>query len=281
MSNFTYINKTYCNKIDAKTSVDDRGYQFGDAVYEVIYYRNKKFLDLESHLKRLRNSLKSINISFSISDKSIVLIIKNLIKMNRIFFGSIYIQVSRGIAERDHNFFKLKINPVLLITTKKFKNDFLFRVNPINVITTLDNRWANPDIKTIQLLPNVLAKSLAYENNATEAIFIDNQGYITEGASSNVWMINHENTLITRKLDGHILPGITRQTVLDCANANNINVVEKKFKLKDLISAKEVFITSASSFVTPVKKIDNLEINNGIQSNFSNKLRKMYMNLFD
>ena len=280
MPNYAYVDKKYCNKIFAKTFIDDRGYQFGDSVYEVIIYRNGVFLDLMGHIKRLRNSIKRLDFKLRMSNKSLFIIIKYLVKINKINFGSIYIQISRGISERDHSYHNMKLNPVLIITTKKFKNDFEDLIKGINVILVKDTRWSHPDIKTVQLLPNVLAKTYAKNQLADEAIFVDKNDFITEGSSSNVWILTHGNILITRSLDGSILPGITRNTIFECAKKNKLSVKEKKFKVKELINAKEVFITSASSFVTPVNKVDNSIINNGSEKTFSNQLRKTYLNLY-
>ena len=278
MPNLAYINGSYCNKNLAKTFIDDRGYQFGDAVYEVFVYRDGKFLDYIGHIKRLKNSLKSLDIRFKMSDKSLLIIIKHLLRINKVRFGLIYIQISRGIANRDHSFYKSKLFPVLVITVKRFKNDFQQSIEAINTITLKDTRWSNANIKTIQLLPNALAKTKAKSKNADEAIFVDYSDYITEGASSNVWILTHKNILKTRNLDGSILPGITRNTILKCAKKNKISVREEKFKIDDLYNAKEVFITSASSFVTPVKKVNETLINNGITGYFANKLRIEYFN---
>ena len=201
--------------------------------------------------------------------------------MNRIKFGSIYIQVSRGVFDRDHNFNDMNLNPVLVIVTKNNKNDYLPIIEGINVITVNDNRWGSPDIKTTQLLPNVLAKTKAKRSNADEAIFIDHEGFVTEGSSSNVWILNNENQLLTRNLDGSILPGITRKTIFECAKLNQIKIIEKKFKLNELINAKEIFISSASSFVTPVNKVDKKYISNGKVGEFSKQLRKTYFEMFE
>ena len=189
MPNLAYVNGSYCNKNLAKTFIDDRGYQFGDAVYEVLVYRDGKFLDYIGHIKRLKNSLQSLDIKFEMSDKSMLIIIKHLLRINKVRFGLIYIQISRGIANRDHSFYKSKLFPVLVITVKRFKNDFQQSIEPINTITLKDTRWSNANIKTTQLLPNALAKTKAKSKNADEAIFVDNLDYITEGASSNVWIL--------------------------------------------------------------------------------------------
>ncbi len=274
-----YVNNKFCSLDKAQISVNDRGYQFGDAVYEVIFYKNGKFLDLEGHLKRLRKSMFRIDFELKFSDSAIITIIKRLIAENNIKHGSIYIQVSRGEYSRDHSYFKMPLKPILVIITKKIKEDFKTIIPGIKVYTTLDTRWDNPDIKTTQLLPNVLAKTRGIKNGFGEALFIDKKCYITEGSSSNFWILNKNNVLITRSLDGKILAGITRDSILNCAKNKNIKVKEKKISLDDIKDCKEAFITSASSFVTPVIQVDNIKINNGKVGEFSNLLRKTYLEL--
>ena len=191
MANISYVNGLYCNIQDAKININDRGYHFGDAVYEVILYNKGIFYDYDGHIKRLFNSLKLINIKFHLSDQQLKIIIKNLFRLNRVNFGSIYIQVSRGIADRNHSYFNLHSKPVLTMIVSKKKNNICEDIKGVKAITLVDNRWSRPDIKTTQLLPNVLAKTFANEKNAYEGIFIDNEGYITEGSSCNIWIINN------------------------------------------------------------------------------------------
>ena len=279
MPNITYIDGKYLNHEDSKIHVNDRGYHFGDAVYEVIVFNKNIFYDYDGHIQRLFKSLKSLEIKFSLSSSSLKIIINNLIRLNKAIIGSVYIQVSRGVAERNHSSHGLNIKPILtIILTKKsnIEND----LNGVKAITLNDNRWSRPDIKTTQLLPNVLAKTLANKNNAYESIFIDDEGYVTEGSSSNIWVLNKENQLITRNLDGKILSGITRNSISLFAKKNNITVVEKKFTQIELYNAKEVFLTSASSFIMPIVQIDDQNINQGIVGNISLELRKLYFDNF-
>lgn len=281
MSSFSYIDGIYYNHKDSKIHINDRGYHFGDAVYEVILYNQGIFYDFDDHINRLFKSLKSIDIKFILSKKTIELIIKNLIRINRVSFGSVYIQVTRGIAERNHTFNDLNIKPVLTIITSKKHNNVNSDVNGVRAITMDDNRWSRPDIKTTQLLPNVLAKTLANKQNAFEGIFIDNDGYVTEGSSSNIWIINQDNQIVTRNIDGKILSGITRKTIAKFGKLNNLDVVENKFTKEEMLQAKEVFLTSASSFVTPIIEIDNVKINDGLIGQISINLRKLYFKNFE
>jgi len=277
----SYINNKFCSLDKAQISVNDRGYQFGDAVYEVIYYKNGKFLDLEGHLKRLRLSMSRIDFELKYSDSAIITIMKRLVAENNIKHGSIYIQVSRGEYSRDHSYFNMPLKPILVILTKKNKESFKTIIPGIKVYTTFDTRWNNPDIKTTQLLPNVLAKTKGIRNGFGEALFLDKKSYITEGSSSNFWILNKNNILITRSLDGKILAGITRDSILNCAKNKNIKVEEKKISLDNIKDCKEAFITSASSFVTPVIQVDKMIINDGKVGKFSNLLRKTYLELND
>ena len=279
MPNITYIDGKYLNYEDSKIHINDRGYHFGDAVYEVIVFNKNIFYDFDGHIQRLFKSLTSLEIKFSLSSSSLKIIINNLIRLNKANIGSIYIQVSRGVAERNHSFHGLNIKPILTIIVTK-KSNIENNLNGVKAITLNDNRWSRPDIKTTQLLPNVLAKTLANKNNAYESIFIDDEGFVTEGSSSNIWVLNKENQLITRNLDGKILSGITRNSISLFAKKNNIAVIEKKFTQIELYNAKEVFLTSASSFILPIVQIDDQNINQGLVGNISLELRKLYFNNF-
>lgn len=281
MPNLSYIDGNYYNYYDSKIHINDRGYHFGDAVYEVILYNQGVFYDFDEHINRLFRSLHSIDIQFSITKKTIELIVKNLIRLNKISFGSVYIQVSRGIADRNHTFNNLNIKPILTIITSKKHNNINNDIIGVKAITVRDNRWARPDIKTTQLLPNVLAKTKANKQGAYESIFIDDEGYVTEGSSSNIWIINKDNEIITRSIDGKILSGITRKTIAKFSKLNDLTVIENKFSKDEMLNAKEVFLTSASSFVTPITEIDNVKINEGVVGVISIKLKKLYFKNFE
>mgnify|MGYP001346391941 CR=1 FL=1 len=280
MPNISFVDGRYCNYQDSKVNINDRGYHFGDSVYEVVLFNNGIFYDFEGHINRLYDSLNSIKINFCYSKKSLKLIIKNLIYVNRISFGSIYIQVSRGVAERNHSYKGMNIKPLMSIIVTKKQNNISEENIGVKAITLIDNRWSRPDIKTTQLLPNVLAKTEANNKGAYEGIFIDTDGYVTEGSSSNIWIINYDNEIITRAIDGQILSGITRKSIAQFAQLNNLLVKEKKFKKEELYESKEVFLTSASSFVTPIIEIDNIKINNGEVGKMSVELRKLYFKNF-
>lgn len=280
MYNISYVDGIYQNYENSKVNINDRGYHFGDSVYEVVLFNEGIFYDFEGHLNRLFDSLNSINIKFSFSKQSLKIIIKNLIKINRVSFGSVYIQVSRGIAERNHSYKDMNIKPLLSIIITKKQNNLSGKAIGVKAITLNDNRWARPDIKTTQLLPNVLAKTEANNKGAFEGIFVDSKGYVTEGSSSNIWIINNDNEIITRAIDGQILSGITRKSIAKFADLNDLIVKEKKFRKEELYESKEVFLSSASSFVTPIIEIDNIKINNGEVGKMSVELRKLYFKNF-
>ena len=276
MYNISYVDGIYQNYENSKVNINDRGYHFGDSVYEVVLFNEGIFYDFEGHLNRLFDSLSSINIKFSFSKQSLKIIIKNLIKINRVSFGSVYIQVSRGIAERNHSYKDMNIKPLLSIIVTKKQNNLSDEAIGVKAITLNDNRWSRPDIKTTQLLPNVLAKTEANKKGAFEGIFIDSDGYVTEGSSSNIWIINYNHEIITRAIDGQILSGITRKTISQFAKSNKLIVKEEKFKKEELYKSKEVFLTSASSFVTPIIEVDDIEINDGKIGQMSIDLRNLY-----
>ncbi len=278
MPNISYVDGVYHNYQNAKVNINDRGYHFGDSVYEVVLFNEGIFYDFEEHINRLFVSLNSINIKFHLSKISLKIIINNLIKINRISFGSVYIQVSRGVAERNHSYKGMNIKPLLSIIVTKKLNNINNNLNGVKAITLDDNRWSRPDIKTTQLLPNVLAKTEANKRGAFEGIFIDSDGYVTEGSSSNIWIINDNNEIITRAIDGKILSGITRKTIAHFAKLNNLIVKEEKFKKEELYKSKEVFLTSASSFVTPIIKVDDIEINDGKIGQMAIDLKNLYFN---
>jgi D-alanine transaminase len=277
MPKISYVDGSYCHYENSKININDRGYHFGDAVYEVVMFNQNIFFDFDGHIERLFKSLNSIDITLNFSINSLKVKIKKLIKINKASYGSVYLQVSRGIAPRNHSYNNLKLNPVLIISITEKKFDLHNKIKRVNAITLSDNRWDRPDIKTTQLLPNILAKTKAEQNNAFETIFLDEKDFITEGSSSNIWILNYQNELITRGLDGKILSGITRSTIAKYANKNKIKFVERKFSKNELYNAKEVFLTSASSFVTQIIKVDDYLINNGLVGNVSVNLRKTYI----
>ena len=242
------------------------------------------FYSLPMHLKKNKADLFiCINASPYETDKFLhrKVIAKKLLKKTKI--PLIYLNQVGGQDELvfDGNSFFMDNKGNILEKCNPWKEEFKTIIPGIKVYTTLDTRWNNPDIKTTQLLPNVLAKTKGIKNGFGEALFLDKNSYITEGSSSNFWILNKRNILVTRSLDGKILAGITRDSILNCAKNKNIKVEEKKISLDNIKNCKEAFITSASSFVTPVIQVDNIKINNGKVGEFSNLLRKTYLELND
>ena len=274
MPNFAYINNKFVNFKSAKIHIEDRGLQFADSVYEVIAVLDNNLIDLDFHLKRLKYSLRELEIKFTINKKNLNNIFLNLIKKNKTRNGIIYLQITRGIQFREHKYQK-NLTPTLIVYTrnKSFNlpgKEFV----GVNTITYQDLRWKRRDIKTVNLLPNIIAANMAKKKNAYEAILIQN-GKVTEGTSSNIWIIKR-NHLITHPANSDILKGVTRTSLLKIIKKTKLKLIEKQFTQKQLINADEVFLTSSGSFITPILKIDNKKINNGKIGNITLKLAEMY-----
>jgi len=276
MKNITYINNKFVKNSNAKISVEDRGFLFADSIYELISVFNKKIVDIDQHLNRLKSSLNKVKIKYNFNKKKIRKIINKLIKLNNVINGYIYIQITRGVAERKHEFPK-QYKPTTIIFTKNLNVDKKIYKKGVKIITIPDLRWLRRDIKTTSLLPNVLSKQLAVEKNAFESWLIDN-GNITEGSSSNAWIIKSSNTIITHPANTKILKGVTRDTIIKILKKNNFNVIEKPFNLIEAKNAKEAFITSSTLSVLPVVKIDNYNISNGKPGDITKKIMYLYNN---
>ncbi len=274
MPNFAYINNKFVNFKLAKIHIEDRGLQFADSVYEVIAVLDNNLIDLDFHLKRLKYSLRELKIKFTINKKNLTNIFLNLIKKNKTRNGIIYLQITRGIQFREHKYQK-NLTPTLIIYTRnKSFNLPGKKFEGVNTITYQDLRWKRRDIKTVNLLPNIIAANMAKKKNAYEAILIQN-GKVTEGTSSNIWIIKGNN-LITHPANSDILKGVTRTSLLKIIKKTKLKLIEKQFTQKQLINADEVFLTSSGSFITPILKIDNKKINNGKIGNITLKLAEMY-----
>ncbi len=276
MKNTTYINNKFVKNSNAKISVEDRGLLFADSIYELISVFNKKIVDIDQHLNRLKSSLYKVKIKYNFNKKKIKKIINKLIKLNNVVNGYIYIQITRGVAERKHEFPK-QYKPTTIIFTKNLNVDKKIYKKGVKIITIPDLRWLRRDIKTTSLLPNVLSKQLAVEKNAFESWLIDN-GNITEGSASNAWIIKSSNTIITHPANTKILKGVTRDTIIKILKKNNFNVIEKPFNLIEAKNAKEAFLTSSTLSVLPVVKIDNYNISNGKPGDVTNKIMYLYNN---
>ena len=274
MPNFAFINNKLVNFKSAKIHIEDRGLQFADSVYEVIAVLDNNLIDLDFHLKRLKYSLRELEIKYTVNKTNLNNVFLNLIKKNKTTNGIIYLQITRGVQFREHKYQK-NLNPTLIVYTRnKSFNLPGKKFTGVNTITCHDLRWKRRDIKTVNLLPNIIAANMAKKKKAYEAILIQN-GKVTEGTSSNIWIIK-SNNLITHPANSDILKGVTRTSLLKIIKKTKLKLVEKQFTHKQLFNADEVFLTSSGSFITPILKIDNKKINNGKIGNITLKLAEMY-----
>lgn len=263
MPQVAYINGAYVDSRLASVHYEDRGYQFSDGVYEVILIRDGRLIDAEPHLARLIRSLDAIEIDAPCSMNALGCIIDETRRRNRVHNGLVYMQVTRGVAPRDHVFPKAA-RPTLVCTAKRRPwPEAGAAPKPVSAITTPDDRWGRCDIKSVGLLANVLAKEKARKAGAGEALFVSADGTVTEGGSSNLYIVDEAGVVWTHPLGPEILGGVTRATVLNLAEKAQIRVRQEAFDVKRLKSAKEAFVTSATSFVKPITEIDGAKIGDG------------------
>lgn len=278
MSRITYVNGRYVPHREATVHIEDRGYQFADGVYEVCEIFAGHLVDETGHLDRLERSLRELSIRMPMSRRALSFVLREVVRRNRVRDGLVYLQVTRGVARRDHAFPPPGVAPSVVVTARsadRAKADAL-AAEGIAVITVPENRWARVDIKTVGLLANVLAKQRAREAGAREAWFVDADGNVTEGASTNAWIVTAEGTLVTRPADSGILRGITRMTVLALAAREGIPVEERPFSVDEAKSAREAFVTAATTVVMPVTRIDDAVIGNGHPGLLATSLRKLF-----
>ena len=277
MSRIAYVNGQYVPHIHACVHIEDRGYQFADGVYEVVTIINNRLIDENGHLDRLWRSLSELRIEPPMQRRPLRLAMREVIRRNRIANGIIYIQVTRGVAPRDHPFPK-NTKPALVMTAKRLSLDKARRMSErgVKVATVTDIRWARCDIKSISLLPNILAKQEAKDKGAYESFMIDADGMVTEGSSTNAWIVNADGHVITRPTSHAILPGITRQSVIRELKRNGLVLEERSFSKEELLNAREVFLTSSTSYVLPVVEVDDRVIGNGRPGSVSLSLRRLY-----
>jgi D-alanine transaminase len=277
MARYAYVNGRYVDHREASVHIEDRGYQLADGVYEVVGVRDGRLIDEVPHIDRLDRSLRELRIDWPVTRAALGFILRELMRRNRLRDGLIYMQVTRGVARRDHAFPTTPVKPALVLTTKNSKRGDADPGPGIGVKSQPDIRWERCDIKTVALLPNVLAKQAARESGAYEAWLIDTNGCVTEGASTNAWIVTHDGELVTRQTDNGILAGITRQTLKSLCNALQLKFVERPFSLAEAMKAQEAFITSATSFVTPVVKIDGNVVGDGKVGPIARRLREEYV----
>ncbi|WP_020185474.1 D-amino-acid transaminase [Methylopila sp. 73B] len=264
MSRIAYVNGQYVRHADAGVHIEDRGYQFGDGVYEVCEVRDGRLIDEPRHLARLWRSLAELRIAPPLCEAALKIVLRETVRRNRVRDGIVYLQVTRGVARRDH-YFPADAAPALVVTSRsadRAKADAMAEAG-VKVITVPENRWPRVDIKSIGLLPNVLAKQQAKEAGAREAWFVDAQGRVTEGGSTNAWIVTAEGVIVTRPADDGILRGVTRAAVFDMAEQLQMRIEERPFTVEEARRAKEAFNTAATAIVTPVIAIDGAPVGDG------------------
>ncbi len=279
MSRIAFVNGRYVPFTEAMVHIEDRGLQFADAIYEVFAVRDGRLLDAEGHWKRLERSLGELRQGVPMAMDSLAGHVAETVRRNRVRNGLAYLQVTRGVAKRDHPFPPAGLPQTVIITARRIdraKADAAAEAG-IAVITAPDQRWARCDIKTTALIANVLAKQAAREAGAYEAWLVDDDGLVTEGSSSNAWIVTGDGVLVTRSLSHAILPGITRASVLQLASARQLKVEERAFTPAEARAAREAFITSAGSFVLPVVRIDGQAIGEGRPGPITQALRADYL----
>jgi D-alanine transaminase len=275
MSRIAYVNGRYLPQHAATVHIEDRGYQFSDGVYEVCEVRGGRVIDQRRHLARLRRSLDELDIAMPMSETALAIIMRECMRRNRVHNGIIYLQITRGVARRDHGFPPPGTHPSVVVTARSidFAGNERTAAEGLAVITVPDNRWQRVDIKSISLLPNVLAKQAARERGAKEAWFVDRDGQVTEGASSNAWIVTKGGKVVTRAADNGILRGITRSVLIGVIKAQGLEFEERPFTVAEAQAAREAFLTSASQIVMPVVRIDDRPVGNGAPGSVATALR--------
>jgi D-alanine transaminase len=277
MSRIAYVDGVYRPHRDAAVHIEDRGYQFADGVYEVIAIRGGQLVDEALHLKRLRRSLAELRIEGTLTDAPLKVVMREVIRRNSVVNGIVYLQVTRGAAPRDHAFPKAA-RPVLVVTSRRSRApDPNIRHDGIAVITVPDIRWQRCDIKSIALVASVLGKQQAREAGAYEAWQVDSLGRVTEGTSTNAWIVTADNSVVTRAPDSAILNGVTRLALIDIIRREGYRFVERPFTVAEAKYASEAFLTSTTSDVLPVVAIDGDPVGNGKPGPLSEKLRAAYL----
>jgi D-alanine transaminase len=272
-----YVNGRFVPHGQASVHIEDRGYQFSDGIYEVVPVYNGIVVDEDLHLDRLDRSLRELKIDPPCSRPALKILTRELMRRNGLTNGLVYMQVTRGVAPRDHKFPK-GVKPALVMTTRQSKPHSDAMLNEgVKVVTIPDQRWARRDIKSVSLLPNILGKQAAVEAGAYEAWQVDADGMVTEGTSTNAWIVTDDNKVITRKATHAILNGITRISLIKLMEANGFSLEERPFSVEEAKAAREAFMTSSTSFVLPITRIDDATIGNGHAGLLTGKLRAHYI----
>jgi D-alanine transaminase len=278
LARVAYVNGRYLPHARAVVNIEDRAYQFADGVYEVCEVRGGRLIDEGRHLQRLQRSLREIGITMPLSPVALGAILREVVSRNRIVDGLVYLQIGRGVAHREHAFPATSVRPSLVVTAHALPAEPRRRRTKegIAVIMVPDNRWARVDVKTVGLLPNVLAKQKAREAGAWEAWFVDREGNVTEGSSSNAWIVTDGGTVVTRDAERAILRGTARGVIFDLTGASGIALEERAFSVAEALRAREAFITSATAAVTPVVKIDGTPVGDGRPGKVTRRLQEAF-----
>ncbi len=279
MGRIAYVNGRFARHAEAVVHIEDRGYQFADAVYEVWALFDGRLSDPEGHFVRLERSLSELRIAMPMSRAALTMVLRETVRRNRIREGLVYLQVSRGVAPRDHAFPNPAVPPAVVITVSRVDREATEAraARGVSVVTTPENRWGRCDIKTVGLLPNALAKQTARAAGAVEAWYVDDLGLVTEGASSNAWIVDADGVLRTRDTNANILRGVTRLSLLDLAREAGLTVEERPFTPDEACAAKEAFITGAGSLVLPVIAVDGRPVGDGSPGPVAQRLRRLYI----
>jgi D-alanine transaminase len=277
MSRVAYVNGRYVQHAEAQVHIEDRGYQFSDGVYEVAAVCRGRVIDEEPHFDRLQRSLAELEIDLPLPQSALRLVTREVLRRNRVTDGMVYTQITRGVASRDHPF-PDGTHGAVVLTARPFRwPDDPAADQGADVVSMPDERWGRCDIKSISLLPNVLGKQAARDRGAYEAWFVDPEGYVTEGASTNAWIIDVDGRVITRDIKSNILGGITRHTVIALAREAGIEVIERSFTLEEAHAASEAFLTSTTAFVRGIVRIDGAVVGDGTPGPITIRLRGLYL----
>ena len=279
MGRVAYVNGRFARHAEAAVHIEDRGYQFSDGIYEVWAVFDGKLVDSAGHFARLKRSLDELRIAQPMSEAALRIVLAQMVRKNRVRDGMLYLQVTRGVAPRDHPFPVPAPAPAVVITAKSVDHAAAEARAAVGaaVITVPENRWGRCDIKTVGLLPNVLAKQAAREAGAVEAWFVDDLGLVTEGASSNAWIVDQSGALRTRDIQANILRGVTRNSLLALAAELGLPIEERPFTPDEAKLAKEAFITGAGTLVLPIVRIDDSKVGDGIPGPMAKRLRRLYI----
>jgi len=273
-----YVNGRYVPHAQAGVHIEDRGLQFGDAIYEVVGVASGHFLDEEEHLDRLERSVREIGMAMPMDRNALKLVVREMARRNGVRDGLIYLQVTRGAVRRDHAVPRNALRPTLIVTARRLDPLGIKdrQANGVGVHTRPDERWARRDVKSTNLLPNILAKTAARDAGAYEAWLVDDEGYVTEGASTSAWIVDADGKIVTRDLSNAILPGVTRRVILEAAAQGQLAIAERKFTLKEALAAREAFMTAATLGATPIVAIDGRPVGDGKPGPVTRRVQELY-----